>query len=166
MAKILGQQPVLRTIASTSIALLIVLTLSSPVEAGARKRFLALLEVVQTGPPVADARCPFPTVLVPLTGSGVASRLGRVSLEASHCIIDDPAEGDFNNGILVMSNRRGQLFIEYAGTDTAGDLDGNFVITSGSGEYAAAIGEGTLSGIGLSEEGRGFVTLVGTISFP
>ena len=92
--------------------------------------------------------------------------MGRVAAVGSHCIIDDPAETAFTNGELVLSNTRGQLFITYSGNDTAGSLDGTFVITGGSGAFAGASGEGTLSGNAFADEERGFVILEGTITLP
>ncbi|HKO61403.1 MAG TPA: hypothetical protein VJV03_09605 [Pyrinomonadaceae bacterium] len=166
MNKKSGQQLNFGRIAGASIVLLSLLVWSAPAQSKGSKRFRAVFEAVQTGPPVASPRCAAPTLLVSFTGSGVATRLGRVTVDASHCIIDDPAETDFTNGMLVISNARGQLFATYSGTDTAGSLDGSFIITGGSGAYAGATGEGTLSGIAVAEEERGFVTLEGRIAVP
>ena len=166
MNKKLGQQLPFRSIAAVSIVLLSLLAGSVLVQSQGGRRFRAVLEGIQTGQPVADARCPSPTLLVSFTGSGNATRLGRVTVDASHCIIDDPAETAFTNGILVLSNARGQLFIQYSGTDTAGSLEGNFIITGGSGAYAGATGEGTLSGTASAEEERGSLMLDGRIELP
>jgi hypothetical protein len=161
-----GQQTSFRRIAGTAILLLSLLASSLPVQSQGDKRFRARLDLVQSGPPVSDARCPAPTVLVSFTGSGSATRMGRVTAVGSHCIIDDPAETAFTNGELVLSSGRGQLFINYSGNDTAGSLDGTFIITGGSGAFAGATGEGTLSGTAFADEERGVGTLEGTIEIP
>ncbi len=166
MNKKSGQQLSFGRIAGASIILLSLLVWSAPAQFKSSKRFRAVFETFQTGPPVVSPRCAAPTLLVSFTGSGVATRLGRVTVDASHCIIDDPAEPDFTNGLMVISNARGQLFGQYSGTDTAGSLDGSFFITGGSGAYAGASGEGTLSGMALAEEERGFVMLEGRIALP
>jgi hypothetical protein len=153
-------------VTAAAIGLLLLFAPPTSSQAGSEKAFGARLRLMQTGPPEADPRCPAPTVLVSLVGSGVASRLGRVSAVASHCIEDDPASIPFTAGLLVMSNPRGDLFIEYSGTDTAGDLEGTFVITGGTGRYAGAAGGGTLSGRGSPEEERGSIRLEGTVTIP
>jgi hypothetical protein len=155
-----------RGIAGTAITLLSLLASSLPVQSQEDKRFRARLDFVQSGPPVADPRCPASMVLVSFTGSGNATRMGRVTAVGSHCIIDDPAETGFTNGELVLSSGRGQVFIDYSGNDTAGSLDGTFVITGGSEAFAGATGEGTLSGTAFADEERGFGILEGTIEIP
>jgi hypothetical protein len=126
--------------------------------------FRAGINLTQTGPLVPDPRCPAGTVLVSFTGSGNVTRGGRVSVEASHCIVDDPAVEPFTDGEMTLSSRRGDLFIEYEGNDAAGDLTGTFVITGGTGDFAGATGGGTLSGRAGIDSGRG--VLEGTISVP
>jgi hypothetical protein len=130
----------------------------------APRHFRASINLMQTGPLVPDARCPAGTVLVSFTGSGNVTRGGRVSAEASHCIVDDPAVEPFSNGEMTLSSRRGDLFIEYEGNDAAGDLSGTFVITGGTGDFAGATGGGTLSGTAGVDGGRG--VLEGVISVP
>jgi len=166
MNKQSGQRLSFRRIAGTSVVLLGLLVSSSTVQSQGDTRFRARLDLVQSGPPVADARCPAPTVLVSFTGTGSATRMGRVTAVGSHCIIDDPAETAFTNGMLVLSNGRGQLFINYSGNDNAGTLEGTFVITGGSGAFAGATGEGTLSGTAFADEERGFGILEGRIDIP
>ena len=152
----------LRWGSATAISLLFALSL--PPTALTEPAFRARLDLIQTGPPIADARCAAPTLLVNLEGSGNANRLGSVTATASHCVEDDPASIDFTGGQLLISSSRGQVFLEYSGTDVAGDLDGVFVVTGGSGRYAGASGSGTFSGTGSSVEERGSITLVGRVS--
>jgi hypothetical protein len=126
--------------------------------------FRARIELEQTGPPVPAARCPAGTVLVSLTGTGNMTGSGRLSADASHCIVDDPSVEPFANGIMTLSTRRGELFIEYEGNDAAGELTGTFIITGGTGDFAGADGGGTLRGTAGLDGGRGI--LEGTISTP
>ena len=128
------------------------------------RHFRASVNLTQAGPLVPDARCPPGTLLVSFTGDGNVTRGGRVSAEASHCIVDDPAVEPFTNGEMTLSSRRGDLFIEYEGNDAAGDLSGTFVITGGTGDFAGATGGGTLSGTAGLDGGRG--VLEGVISVP
>jgi len=152
------------------LALLAVLFSLLPLSAFARqpaaRRFQARLHLSQAGPPVPDPRCTPPTELVTLTGAGNATGMARVAAEGSHCIVDDPAEEDFTDGLLVLSGARGDLFLEYSGTDVAGVLDGTFVITGGTGAFAGATGEGTLKGMGSAADERGTIRLRGRIAVP
>lgn len=147
------------------LAVLLSVTFLAPVQADTRP-FHARIDLTQVGDPAADPRCPAPMVLVTLTGSGSIPRLGRVSADASHCIIDDPADPNFTNGILVLENPRGSLFLEYSGLDEGGSLEGTFTIVGGTGVYAGATGGGTLTGIAEASTGRGSGRLEGTITVP
>jgi len=145
-------------------AAVFVVLLGSQTQAEPDRHFRARIELIQTGPPAPDARCPAGTVLVSFTGIGNVTRAGRVSAEASHCIVDDPAVEPFTSGEMTLSSRRGDLFIEYEGSDAAGDLSGTFVITGGTGDFAGATGGGTLRGTAGAAGGRAI--LEGTISVP
>jgi hypothetical protein len=151
--------------ALAAIAVLAVVVFGTPTQAETDRHFRARIDLTQTGPPVPDARCSAGTVLVSFTGSGNMTRGGRVSAEASHCIVDDPAVEPFTDGEMTLSSRRGDLFIEYEGNDAAGDLSGTFVITGGTGDFAGATGGGTLSGT-ADPAGIGRGILEGTISVP
>jgi hypothetical protein len=140
----------------------------APAAAGAAPpgRFVANLELALVGGPTSPSRCAPPMVLVELEGTGRATRLGAVAAEASHCIIDDPADEGVSDGLLTLTDDGGSLELAYSGTDVAGDLSGVFLITGGTGEFAGATGEGTFSGIAVREEDRGFVLLRGRLSVP
>jgi hypothetical protein len=146
-------------------AVVLLIAFGSRIHAAADRHFRANLDLVQSGPLVPDARCPAGTVLVSFTGSGSVTREGRVSVAASHCIVDDPAVEPFTDGQMTLSGRGGDIFIEYEGNDAGGAVTGTFVITGGTGDFAGASGGGTLTGrAGLDGGGRG--RLDGTISVP
>jgi hypothetical protein len=152
----------LRKLPLAAAALLVVMSFGAHIQAESTSHFRARLNLVQAGDPVPDARCPAGTVLVSFTGSGNVTHSGRVSVEASHCIVDDPAVEPFTEGEMTLSSRRGDLFIEYSGNDAAGDVTGTFVITGGTGDFAGASGSGTLSGTAGISGGLGI--LEGTIT--
>jgi hypothetical protein len=92
--------------------------------------------------------------------------MGPISVEGSHCIVDDPADPNFSDGLGVLSSARGEMSFEYSGTDVAGVLDGTFVITGGTDTFAGASGSGTLRGTASAEEERGSLRLRGRIVLP
>ena len=142
----------------SAFAAVFVITALAPADAGAPRRFRVRFHAVQTGGPVEDpARCAPPTEVVFLEGDGGGGGLGPATLSASHCIIDDPDDPDFTDGLMTITARRGEIFLSYSGTDTAGVLEGVFTITGGTGDYAGASGGGTLSGVGsaTAQEGSG-----------
>jgi len=154
-------------IATVATLLLLVHVTSRVSYAQSDRSFHANLRLIQTGPPVPDpARCAGSDVLVSLAGAGSATRLGPVSASGSHCIQDDPASIPFTAGMLVLSGRRGDLFIEYEGTDIGGTLNGTFRITGGTGDYVGAFGSGVLTGTASAEEERGVGRLTGRITIP
>jgi hypothetical protein len=155
---------VMKKAALAVAAVAVLIAFGSQTHAAADRHFRATIDLVETGPLVPDARCPAGTVLVSLTGSGNVTRAGRVSVAASHCIVDDPAVEPFTDGEMTLSGKGGDIFIEYEGNDAAGDLTGTFVITGGTGDFAGASGGGTLTGRAGIGGGRG--RLDGTISLP
>jgi hypothetical protein len=149
-----------------STALILVAALFVPIDAGAARRFRVRVDLVQTGGPTEDpARCAPPTEVVELGGNGNGAGLGRVTVTASHCIVDDPADPNFTNGLMTISAARGDIFLSYSGTDTAGVLEGTFTITGGTGLFAGATGSGTFSGVGSASEQRGSGVLEGSIEY-
>lgn len=152
-------------------AAFLLLAVGSATLSAATFRFRATFEATQLGEPEPSPRCPAGQVLVRIEGRGTATRIGRVDVTMSHCIIDDPAEPDFTNGEMVLTSIRGDaIFIQYAGTDTpsgegTGTIEGTFTIVGGSGAYAGASGGGTLSGTS-STGGSGVGLLNGTITLP
>lgn len=150
----------------TTMLLFLVALGSASADAASSRRFAARLDLELVGGPTSPSRCTEPLVLVELEGAGTAAPLGRVTAEASHCIIDDPADEGVSDGMLTLTGSRGSLFLTYSGTDVAGVLSGVFLIVGGGGDYSGATGEGTFSGIAVREEDRGFVLLRGRLSVP
>ena len=127
-------------------------------------RFRARLDLLQVAKTPDEARCGVePRVRIDLTGEGRITRIGRVTAEASHCTTDDPSSIPFDSGVLVMSASEGDIFIAYSGSDNAGDLEGTFTISGGTGVFAGATGGGTLSGAVVPGEERGRIVLDGWI---
>ena len=111
-----------------------------------------------------EARCGAePRVRIDLTGEGRITRIGRVTADGSHCTTDDRSSVPFDGGILVVSASDGDIVIGYSGNDNAGDLDGTFTISGGTGVYAGATGGGTLRGAAVPGEERGRIVLDGWI---
>ena len=150
----------------SAIAFVCLLGATAPAEAQTTFRVNARLRGVQTADPRPDPRCAPPTVLVELSGEGTVSRLGRVTATASHCIIDDPAAPAFTDGEMTIVDDRGELFIEYSGTDVAGDLNGTWTVTGGTGDFVGASGGGTLTGTADPEGRRGVIRLDGSLTIP
>lgn len=155
------------TVKRLSVLLVLMIALDpASAEAAPGRRFVAHLDLALVGPPVSPSRCTAPLVLVELEGRGRAARLGRLTAEASHCIVDDPADEGVNDGLLTLVGAAGSLELAYSGTDVDGELRGVFLITGGTGALAGAAGEGTLSGVAVREEDRGFVLLRGRLRLP
>jgi hypothetical protein len=134
------------------------------------QRFVVTLDFEQLGPPVSDpTRCAPPYVVVRIAGRGHGIRMGRVTADMSHCIIDDPAAVEFIDGRLTLTAASGdQVFATYSGVNVpaAGGLnllEGTFTITGGTGRFAGATGGGTLTGTADPATGTGSGVLDGTI---
>ena len=127
-------------------------------------RFRARLDLLQVAKTPDEARCGAePRVRIDLTGEGRITRIGPVTAEGSHCTTDDLSSMPFDDGILVLSASEGDIVIVYSGSDNAGDLDGTFTISGGTGAFAGATGGGTLSGTAVPGEERGRIVLDGWI---
>ena len=61
---------------------------------------------------------------------------------------------------------KGLTNLHTSGTDTAGFLEGAFVLTGGTGDFAGATGDGTFRGTGSSAEERGTIRLRGRLVLP
>jgi hypothetical protein len=118
---------------------------------------------------------------------GTASQLGKVTVTSTDCInpqgVFNPSEpnsftfssiGSTGTTGLVLTAANGDLlFASYSGTLSAQSprphrIDGQFIITGGTGRFAGATGGGTLSGaedISQVTSGHGDVTLTGTIAY-
>ena len=127
-------------------------------------RFRARLDLLQVAKTPDEARCGAePRVRIDLTGEGRITRIGPVTAAGSHCTTDDPSSIPFDGGIFVLSASEGDIVIVYSGSDNAGDLDGTFTISGGTGVFADATGGGTLSGTAVPGEERGRIVLDGWI---
>jgi hypothetical protein len=130
------------------------------------RRFQMRLEASVVGDPITPSRCTDPMVLIELEGSGRSNVLGEVTAEASHCVIDDPADPGINDGVMTIVGEDGSIDLTYSGTDDDGDLNGVFIITGGTGAYAGASGEGTFTGIADRSTNSGSLQFRGRISVP
>lgn len=126
---------------------------------------------------VPDASCPS-GFSGTLTGSGTATHLGAVTINAPHCAM--PTRGGsvaISRGEITFTAANGDtLTADFMGTISPfpGDLEtntfvGNFVITGGTGRFANAEGDGllsgTLSGSLATRSYTGSITADGRISY-
>ena len=107
-----------------------------------------------------------------ISGTGVAARIGKVTLASTDCI--NPLDPTFtifsfasDNVALSLANGD-QIFARYFGTftieDSTGVITGGYEITGGTGRYAGATGAGTVQGVEDMTTGKGQIQLIGTIS--
>jgi hypothetical protein len=154
--------------ALASFLLSLVLLVMASASFAAPSRFVAHLDGAQVGDPVSPSRCDSvgpDLVLITLEGTGRINRVGPVTVAATHCVIDDPAEPAIEAGQMTLTAEDGTLELVYSGTDDAGDLDGVFMIVGGTGAFAGATGEGTFSGV-IEPGNTGSIDLRGRISLP
>lgn len=149
-----------------ALALASAFALPSAVDSQTTSRFRARLDLFVVGDPVPGGRCGSGHELVILAGDGNASRVGHVTADASHCIVDDVSVPDFTDGLMTLVSGRGELSIAYSGLDVAGDLSGTWTIVGGTGEYLGATGNGTFAGRADMVENRGVIRLDGTVTTP
>jgi hypothetical protein len=106
-----------------------------------------------------------------ISGSGVATHLGKVTLVSRDCIIPkSPTEFAFYSNQLVLTVANGdQIHATYIGTltfeGTVGVITGDYYIIGGTGRYSLASGAGTVQGVEDLSTGQGSVQLTGTISY-
>jgi hypothetical protein len=119
-----------------------------------------------------------PCILVGnISGTGLATQLGKVTLVSSDCI--NPTDQTLtafsffslpeNDVVLTVVANGDQIFATYSGTltfeGTVGVISGVYNIYGGSGRYLHAFGAGLVQGVEDRSTGQGNIQLTGTISF-
>jgi hypothetical protein len=119
-----------------------------------------------------------PCILVGnISGTGLATQLGKVTLVSSDCI--NPTDETFtafsffslpeNYVVLTVVANGDQIFAMYSGILTTegpvGVITGGYQIVGGTGRYSQATGAGTVHGVEDMSTGKGKVQLTGTISY-
>jgi len=113
-----------------------------------------------------------------ITGTGISSLLGSVSVEASDCITPDPTRNSFafDDGKMIFTILSGEwsgdeIFANYHGEFTPTSVpsiftftDAVFKITGGTGDFLHAKGSGKLFGVEDILTGKGLVFATGKIS--
>lgn len=120
-------------------------------EVRAGRLFIWFVEALGA-PPDPQGRCA-PLLTVNVTGSGVATHLGRFTDEQSHCL--NPATLEFTEGFATFTSIRtgDQLFIPYWGVlaptpdPTLFKILGNTTFSGGTGRFEGATGQGIARGI-------------------
>ena len=125
-----------------------------------------------------DLVAPDPTRCAELSstilGNGIATGLGKVTIEMHDCFSPSGPPFVFQNGQFTMTGQDGQLFGTYAGqlvllpissqTGTFG-IEATYTITGGSGRYQGATGAGTATGTDNIFTGQVYLVLKGTLRF-
>jgi hypothetical protein len=107
-----------------------------------------------------------------ISGTGVALRLGKVTLASTDCI--NPLNPELTLFLFASDNvalrlaNGDQISARYFGTFTVegsvGVITGTFEIFGGTGRYAGATGAGSVQGVEDMTTGKGHIELIGTIS--
>ncbi len=106
-----------------------------------------------------------------ITGTGISSLLGQVSISAKDCITPFP-DGHFSfAGKMTFGTASGSIFADYEGLFTPTILpsiflfaDTSFTITGGTGSFQNAKGSGTFIGGENIDSGNGLLLIAGNIS--
>jgi hypothetical protein len=134
------------------------------------KATIAITELIQSG----TDEC---FLVGDISGIGLATQLGRVTLDSSDCI--NPTDQTLtafsffslpeNDVVLTVVANGDQIFATYSGTltfeGTVGVISGVYNIYGGSGRYLHAFGAGLVQGVEDRSTGQGNIQLTGTISF-
>ena len=109
-----------------------------------------------------------------INGVGVAAKVGAITVTSTDCINPLPPTGTsfgFASQNVVLTAANGdQLYAKYMGIlSPEGRITGSYVIYGGTGRFAHAIGEGTLSGFEVIDleagTGTGQITLRGVLAY-
>ena len=106
-----------------------------------------------------------------ITGNGISSLLGQVSVSGKDCITPFP-DGHFSFvGKMTFGTSSGSIFADYEGLFTPTNFpsvfvftDSSFKITGGTGSFQKAKGGGTLLGGENIDTGNGLLLVSGNIS--
>lgn len=126
----------------------------------------------------AASRCPnsgLPFNAGTTHGTGQASHLGAVTLNATDCITLNPSTGTFSfrEGMFTLTAANGdQLTAKYEGelvptspTSSVYIVDGEYEIIGGTGRFSDAEGKGTLSGALDLHTNQGKFIASGTLTY-
>ena len=108
-----------------------------------------------------------------ISGTGLASHLGKITLVSSDCINPINETGTafsfFSNQVVLSVPNGDQIIAAYNGiltsNGTVGVISGGYQIVGGTGRYAQATGAGTVQGAEDFLTGAGSIQLTGTISY-
>ena len=138
------------------------------VEAQSPVPFKATIAITETLQNIGAPPCIF---LGNITGTGIATHLGKVTLASTDCI--NPMSLTvfvfYSDNVALSLANGDQISASYSGTLTAegpvGVITGGYKITGGTGRYARATGAGTVQGVEDMTTGKGQIQLIGTISY-
>ena len=165
--------------------------LSAGIAQAQTRPFKATLSIIETvSPPSGQPPCGS-ALKGEITGSGTSTLTGSVAAVSTDCIIPLSASATgaefaaISNSLVLTAANGDQLFASYIasfsvtftglpgadGVPGIGVINGNFVITGGSGSLAGVIGGGTMRGTELlnidpatgAGRGQGSVELTGAI---
>ena len=106
-----------------------------------------------------------------ISGTGQATRLGKVSIASRDCInpITETLFTFFSSDVVFTTANGDQVFAAYSGTfsiqDQVGVITGAYLIVGGTGRYALATGAGTVNGQEDMLTGKGQIQLFGTLLY-
>jgi hypothetical protein len=162
-----------RTLASILLALSAVVPLT--VSSDAKSAVLSITSIIhETFQPSSDPNCGSPFTGHfdgNITGTGVSSLLGQVSISGNDCVTSFP-DGHFSfDGEITLSTANGSIFADYEGLFVPTSYpsiflftDSSFTITGGTGNFKRAEGSGTFLGGENVATGNGLLQVIGTIS--
>jgi len=130
------------------------------------KSTIAITESIQPGSPTCF-------LVGNISGTGLASHLGKITLVSSDCINPLNEAGTafsfFSNQLVLSVSNGDQIIAVYSGIltieGTVGVISGGYQIVGGTGRYAQATGAGTVQGVEDPLTGAGNIQLTGTISY-